>query len=228
MHKNNKNILLEEIHQVSKLYLEGPSENLLLQIESILLDYLKQNYQDTDIWLRFIVLEFTPPWGDYDKIEGYVNNILQYDTYNVNALLLLAYAQVVYLGGITQELVNLLMHTHSSDKEILAMIDLAKAWYYEKIDEKKYEKFLLDSVNHSQNHVYNLFSLGELYAKKGQKAEGIMLMDKAINNINKQHQDNLEFYDITSISDFLSEHFKGNTMTVQNMNYLLSIRNDLS
>src|ERR1700761_3264439 len=96
---NDKNILLRELYKLNKLFWQAPtqsltgdnpSEKVLEQMESLLMIYLEKHPQDTEIWLRLTMVEFTPPWEDYDRIEKYITTILKYDENNISGLLILA------------------------------------------------------------------------------------------------------------------------------------------
>src|SRR5436190_12343813 len=110
---NEKNILIQELHRLSGLFWQAPnqspmgdnpSEKVLEQMELLLMNYLKDHPQDTDMWLKLTMVEFTPPWEDYERIEKYITTILEYDENNVQSLLVLAYAQRAYREDVTDDL----------------------------------------------------------------------------------------------------------------------------
>src|SRR5438445_11665057 len=101
---NAKNIILKKVCNLNEIYIESVSEETLLEMESILINFLQIYPKDIDMWLRLIMVEFTPPLEDYDRIENYITMILDYDKNNITALLILAYAQYIFRGTIQRSL----------------------------------------------------------------------------------------------------------------------------
>lgn len=228
---NEKNIILKKIDTLSKLYSAAspgrPSEEVLEQMESLLMGYLKNYPQDTDIWLKLTMVEFAPPWEDYDRIEKYITTILKYDANNVRSLLVLAYAQCAYRGGVSDDLFIRLCNVCAvtTNKELLSMIYLAIAWYYYSWpsyrDEKKYELSLLQSIDCCSEYVYNYESLGRLYLEKGREIEGKKMIQYALANVRKIYEINKDsVYDITDINRFFNEFFIGTHITQSNFESL--------
>ena len=214
---NEKNKVLEKIYQLNALYLETLSEQVLFDMESIMLDYLHYYPEDSDMWLRLVMIEFTPPLEDYDKIENYINTMLIYDQGNIKGLLVLAYAQYTFRGAIQEDLfMQLKSSCRIADKELLSMIYLAQAWYYESLDKEEYEKALLKSIDYCNYFVHNFVLLGELYFKKGKALESNEMIQVALKNIQKIYKTN-DFVDITDIDSFFDEFFKGIGITEENL-----------
>ena len=129
---NEKTIILQELHRLDELFSKAPtqslmginpSEKVLEQMESLLMAYLEKHPQDTEMWLKLTMVEFTPPFGDYERIEKYIMKILEYDQNNAQGLLVLAYAQRVYRGDVNDDLFVRLQHCCDMvmDKELLSM-----------------------------------------------------------------------------------------------------------
>jgi len=233
---NNKNILVQELYRLSELFWQvpnqspmggNPSEQVLEQMESLLMNYLKDHPQDTDMWLKLTMVEFTPPWEDYDRIEKYINSILKYDENNVQALLVLANTQCALRGEITEDLFIRLQNVCNvtTNKELLSMIYLAIAWYcyswpsYR--DEKKYELSLLKSIQYCSEYVKNYARLGELYLKTGRDIEGKKMIHCALANVRKIYgSDDDSVYDITDVTSFFDEYYKGTHITTGSLESL--------
>ena len=175
---NEKNIVIRKLNELNTLYYDrqnparGSSEAVLEQMEFLLMSYLEKSPQDTDMWLRLCMLEYTPPWQDYERLEKYIMNILVYDENNVQALLVLAYAQYVLRGDANHDLFIRLQKCCdvTIDKESLSMLYLAIAWYHNSWplkNKEKYELSLLKSIAYCSNHVKNYKSLGKLYLETG-------------------------------------------------------------
>src|SRR5258705_12356143 len=129
---DEKNIVLQKINILNKLYSETVSEQVLFDMESILINYLHHYPKDSGMWLKLTMVEFSLPLEDYDRIEIYIKMILEYDENNVYSLLVFAYAQYIFRGQVQDDLFIRLNNVHGiTDKELLSMICLAMAWYYE-------------------------------------------------------------------------------------------------
>jgi hypothetical protein len=222
---NEKSLVLQKINILNELYLDrknparGSSEKVLEQMESLLMDYLKDYPQDTDMWLKLTMVEFTPPWEDYDRIKKYIAAILEYDKNNIQALLVLAYAQYIYRGEVFEDLFIRLQRVCNltTDKELLSMIYSAIAWHYSSYsvrDEKQYELSLLKSVYYCSEHVDNYRLLGRLYLEAGREVEGRKMIQHALANVRKVYEINKDsVYDITDINRFFNEFFIGTYIT---------------
>lgn len=91
-----KERVLQQLSELNKLYLSSAERNVLYEIRQILAKYLAQYLDDIDMRIKFILVEFCPPFENYDTIENHINNIFQYDYNNIKALLILAHAQYIY------------------------------------------------------------------------------------------------------------------------------------
>lgn len=215
---NEKNIVLQKLHILNLLYLKEPSEEILFKMESLLIAYLKSYPKDTDMWLKLTMVEFTPPWEDYDRIKGYINAVIAYDKYNIESLLILAYAQYIFRGEIKEDLFTLLMNARHTliGQKLISMAYLVAAWYYKPIDEKEYEKKLLKSIYYCDEYVKNYVLLGELYCDRGNIVEGRKMIQLGLKNIQKIYTKG-DFTDITDINEFFDEFFKGTHIISENL-----------
>ncbi len=232
-----KNTLLQELRRLNELFLkaptqllmgENPSEKVLEQMESLLMEYLKDYPQDTDMWLKLTMVEFTPPWEDYERIEKYITTILEYDKNNIKGLLVLAYAQCAYRGDVTDDLFVRLQHCCDiiTNKELLSMIYLTIAWYYAWYsvrDKKKYELSLLRSISYCSEHVHNYKLLGKLYLETNREAEGKKMIRYALANVRKIYGENYFSSDVTDIHEFFCEFFTGTHITSGSLESLLKL-----
>jgi len=226
-----KNTLLQELHKLNELFWQvptqsptgdNPSERVLEQMESLLMNYLKNHPRDTNMWLKLTMVEFTPPWEDYDRIEKHITRILEYDENNIQGLLILAYAQRAYRGDVSDDLFAHLQRCCNivTDRELLSMLYLAMAWYYSWYslrDEKKYELSLLQSIDYCSAHVYNYELLGRLYLKTGRQIEGKKMIRYALANVRKIYGENYFSLDVTDINEFFDQCFRGTHITQPNL-----------
>lgn len=227
---NEKSTILKELDRLNILFSKAstqssmginPSEKVLEQMESMLFAYLEKHPQDTEVWLKLTMVEFTPPFRDYERIEKYITTILKYDENNVQALLILADAQCAFRGNVAEDLFIRLQNACAitPDKKLLSMIYLAIAWYswYSLRDEGKYEQALLQSIDYCNQYVYNYELLGRLYLKVGRKAEGKKMINYALTNVQKIYGQDYDSFDVTDINEFFSEFFTGNHITPERL-----------
>jgi len=170
----DKKLLIEEIKNLTKKYYEKPVDErdvyIPEKIKNLIDKYLASNPEDTDIRLRLVMLEYTPGWEDPELLSKYLNEIFEYDPDNIYATLILAITQDIFWGEITDKVFEKLNNLSSEDPEILSMIELAKAWYYQcKNNNELSEKHLLNSIRYYNKHVKNYKSLAYLYTKQGKK-----------------------------------------------------------
>jgi len=100
-HKVVIRIFIKEgvIKGLTKTYYKIPyerNEYILEMIKNLINEYLAKNPEDTDVRLRLVVLEFTPPWEDPELLSKYLNEIFKYDPDNIYATLILACTQDVF------------------------------------------------------------------------------------------------------------------------------------
>jgi hypothetical protein len=204
-------IVLEQAKKIARKSRKAPSdqsEQYLMQAEDLLLEYLKDHSKDTEAWLLLTMIECNPPLYDYDRIAQYTHHILSYDPSNAYASLFLSYADYYLHGQIKVDTYNKLCLAKDNDPEIMAMIEVAKARYFESNDAEKCELALKKSIEYSSTQVTNFRMLGELYIKQGKLEKGKQLVEYGLSNDDKVVPANYE-YDPVSIQGFFEEFFAG-------------------
>lgn len=181
------------------------STECLEQAESILLAYLEKNPKDTLGWLLLIRIECNGVLYDHERIIEYATNILSYDPNNPYAILFLAYVHYYLLGHIDNSTYKRLCHAKSGDLEVLAMIEVAKAHFFENIDKEKYRQSLEKSIEYSQHQQVNFSMLAQYYLEIGDYGQALPLFKRGIENV--KGVDNP--YNPTSIEGFFDEIYKG-------------------
>ena len=201
---------------------------ILYEIENLFELYLKENPRDSEVWLQFARFELDFFQDDY-KAQDLLLEVLAYEPNNAYAVLLLAYLAFTISNRYEEESLKLLDQLQTNDKEILSMIEYAKALYYLKIDYKKYPEYLKKSIEYDNNFVWNNFYLGLIYLERNKKDEAKELIKKAYDNVqliyifltkNKSR--------ITPIKEFLNERLKGTFITRTNLASIKSELKDLN
>lgn len=180
--------------------------------QQLLMNHLITNQYDTDAWLILARLECNAPFYDQDRIIHYAQHVLSYDPSNAYALLLWSYADHHLMGNCDDNFYDQLCMAYDNDKEIMSMIEVAKAWHFELRNVKKYEKALKKSIEYCSTHVINFHMLGNLYIKQGKITEGQSLIERGFQNIKKLRKcENVGDWDVdcVTIESLLDEFFSG-------------------
>ncbi len=176
------------------------------------LKHLKVHPENSNAWLRLILIEY---YTDDRLMDRWFQRLRLWDKDNIYALLIHTYPNSARLlrahSSIHGVLYNMLRTTVCGDTEVMAVVELAKAWYLKKrVDKQKYEQALLKSITYSPHHVKNLAELGKFYLEQGKLEEGTKLIGQALENVKVVYTDqNSKDYDKFDIQEFLNEHHKG-------------------
>lgn len=193
--------------------LNGFTDEKLTEIETVIKNYLVDHPKDTEMWLRLTMLEHNPPWEDPDRMVGYLHSILAYDPFNIQAVLMLAYIEDLFFGRMKDETRDVLYQLQAKDPEILSMIEYAKAFDYLEENRELFVKHLAESIRLWDKHVNNFKLLGKYYIKIGNVKKGILLLKKALENIQVIYGENYDTTDITDINEFFNYYYKGTHTT---------------
>jgi tetratricopeptide (TPR) repeat protein len=204
------NELIENARKIAQLGQESNFE----QAQNMLMEYLKNNMEDTQAWLLLVRIECNSPFDDYDRIVHYAEHILSYDPSNAYAALFLSYAEYYMRGSLDDGLYNKLNMAYNSDPEIMSMIELAKARHFEHRDAIKCAQALKKSIEYCSTYVANFCMLGRLFIEQGKEEEGDLLIKQGAKNVKKMvTAENACRPDPTDIGSFLAEFFAGTTVT---------------
>jgi len=186
-------------------------ENGFEAAQALLMEYLKLHPQNTQAWLLLATIESNPPLEDAERIAHYAQHILFYDPLNIYALLLWVYADCYGFGRSNTELYQKLCKLAVKDKKLMAMIEIAKAFYLEYTDQEKYEKTLQKSIEYFPL-LSNLRKLGDLYTKQGKLPEAQFFLNEVKERckiLEPQWQKESKTLMYTSLSYLLNEFLAG-------------------
>lgn len=205
-----------EYNERWKLFLEsGVSANPVLEkLIAAFNQYLSVDKYNTEVRFEYAIFLYNPPMADpYEAIDQ-LNIIFAYDPDNIFALLLMVYFKDFSLGGMGDELFLKLCNVSTHDKDVLAMVELAKAWYYQWEHEDKYEPALKNSINYCPTHVSNYIYLAEVYCKQNKLSQAYNLLNTAIGNVKiVLNTKDSSKHDLTTLQNFLDERFRGTRKT---------------
>ena len=179
------------------------------EAEKIMEELLANEPYNTELWLRYAVLELNSPLTDPIRSIECLNKIFQYDKYNFEAILLLCCIYHFHLGDIDDELISKLDSVKTNDKEKLSMIEYIKSWYYDrKEDNKMYEQVLLKSIELFSGNVLNYKRLAQFYVKNGNIKRSQELIKLALKNITLVYSKDY-FHDFTDVNEYFNEFVRG-------------------
>ena len=182
----------------------------LIQAQDLLLEHLEKFPQDTKAWLLLTRIECNSPLYDHERIYSWCNSVLSYDPENVYALLFLSYADHYLTGNSDNKLINKLSQAKSDHPELLSLIEIAKARYWEDRNKEEYEKSLLNSISLCKKHVRNYEMLAKFYTKQKKINLAIPLIKQAIINQKELRSKNKnDDWNVTDMNDLLEEFFIG-------------------
>jgi len=159
----NKNVLnnkvIELMHHIDQIELEELKLHCLKvkQIEQLIKEYLREMPQDTEMWLKLALVEYRFPLADHIRAIECVKNILAYDPNNTYAAVLLKVFSDWDI--VNEECFDILCAIKTEDNEFKAMIEFAKALYYDAKDNvQKYSKHYKNAKFFWRLHVKEFLS----------------------------------------------------------------------
>lgn len=162
-------------------------EKGMFEAEKIFLAHLHVYPQDTDVRIMLGLLLYATPWGDHDAALAVLGTVLSYEkdqTKRAYCLLLMAYMHE-HTFRIQEELYEQIVSLEVTDPTILAMLEIARAWYHRGFDNYDlYEQSLQKSIEYDPTIARNYYDLGEYYMeKKNNYEKGTELIRKGMLNV---------------------------------------------
>lgn len=192
------------------------------KLESYLDQYLGQNPEDIDVWLKLAVFLIIPGIADYEKSIYCCEQALSMKPDHLDSLVMLATIYHLNYGFIEEKIVQKLFQTYTNDKEYQSMIWLLRAWgIKDKRSMKEYEEALLSSIKTGPDHVLNHVNLAYFYQENGKFDKMKDLLVRALNNIrgiyqfeNREFKIKKDYYvvnnkNVLDYQEFLNERVKG-------------------
>jgi tetratricopeptide (TPR) repeat protein len=181
--------------------------NAVETIQQLLEEYLKQNPQDTEMWVKLSLTFFLKE--DIQSSIECMEKILSYDPNNVYAFILLVWFHD-YWPFIPDVLFEKLSNFNIEDKKIMAMAEYLKACYFfTKHNKEMQEKALLKSIEYCDEFVWNNQKLAQLYLYQKRSSEAFPLIIKALKNIKQVSAGEHEFFNFLDIDRHFNEFLTG-------------------
>ena len=179
--------------------------------ELLLEQALREDPQNTQLWMLRSIIVLETPIADYMKSMQYLNEILSYDPDNTLAWVLLAYVQNTY-EELKPEVKDALLSqmNRETDAEKLSLLCLAVAWYYFDKDFDTCERYVKQSIAHCSTYSSNYWCLSRLYAYYEKNTDQIVeYTQKALKNLEIIYVTNAENTSVFALKPYLGEKFSG-------------------
>lgn len=211
-------LLEDRLDLLTKQYEETQNQKIFEDIEQSFRDYLRENPQDSEIWIRLALFLNISIVSYSDKSIEILEQLLLHDNKNIKALLILADIQDFSAGGISNGVSQRLFTFETDNNENKSMIEYAKARYCFYRNKERYEEHLVRSTMLCSRHVNNNKELGKICIEKGRIREGCALIKQALKNIKCVCPEVFSYigliFDIPTADEYLGEFIKG-TMTTK-------------
>lgn len=206
----DRNNLIETLDKLVVLYNQrtGPNEDLVLEMERVLEEYLKAQPNDEEMLVKLALVEYTSPPGDYEKAIHVLNKVLTLNPLNTKALLIYAEIESIY-WGIQPKTLERLQVMMTEDKQEEALMWYEQALYYRmKEDSENMVKALERSLKAYSGFVFPLTCLARYYKLIGEYEGAQRLYKEALANV-KTVGDGEPFIDILNSDRFIDQFIKG-------------------
>lgn len=190
--------------------------------ETILLQELKKDPQNINLWIKLSLTELQFPFEDYVTALKYLNYVYKLSPDNINALILEAGIKWHNLGFIDEELFARLNKVLIKDNQKMAIIYYLRSLYYidfsnhSKSDKGDNEKLNLEkSIMLCSKFVYPYKRLGQIFLSELKTKESKEMFKTALSNIEKVYEED-SFYDFTDLDVYIAEFITGTKISYIN------------
>lgn len=130
--------------------------------EKILLDYLKDNEEDTEMWYHLAILELLVPLVDYESAINYLDKVW-HNTKDIKAIIYTAVIQDIHCV-ISDDIFDILQNHKTNDNLISSMCFYCMGLYYKCNEDYNNAKLcFLKAVQLCSYFVHSYYNLGYLY-----------------------------------------------------------------
>lgn len=220
-----KTELLLEINKIISIP-SSNSSNIELG-KSWLLDYLKENDEDWEMWFKLSIMQLIPPLMDTDSAIRHLKYIWN-NSKNVKSIIYIAIIQDMHFGFVEESTFNLLIEANNQKKEklLLAMIKYCLGLFFKNSDFASAEFYFKQSIDLCPMFVNAHSGLGYIYKKRNMTLSKEFYFKavqniKRINSVNEILQNNND--DWLSLIDFEEEIILGNCVTEPKYEYIISL-----
>ena len=186
---------------------------------------LHQKPNDIETLLLLSLVELLCSDTNREKSADFLKKILTICK-ETEAIALVFLTYIRDLSYIDEALMKRVDNLHTDNAEINSMLKYAVSLFYDQNTQFKNpileEKYLKESIDFYQGHVWNYLNLARLYRDQDKKTESKLLAQKAMANVKKIYRSNdgSRDYDPTSINELLGQLVKGIYFPESNLQWI--------
>lgn len=192
--------------------------SILEKAENLILDYLKEKENDTQMWYYLAILDLMPPLVDFDNSINYLKNVWNISK-EIKAIIYIAVIQDIHCM-ISDEIFNIIKEYKTNDKKLLSMCHYCMGLYF-----KDKENFIEESIQSFMKtielypcFVHSYYELGKIY-KKENSQKSKLFYENSYKNVKSIFNETTD-YNWLSIDNFENEIIFGTHLTQEKYDYL--------
>lgn len=206
--KNMNENLKKRLKNLSiQAYKAQDPQTYLTIINNLLTETINENPKDSESRLYRALIKFNFSWDAIDLVIADLEKIFEYDPYNPRANLVIAFIQYAFFSEVSKEIFDKLCQITNDNNQIMAMIEIAKAWHLQDFDQILCEKSLQKSIEYAPNFVANYVLLGQFYFNQNNFTKSKELLKKGLNNIKGCHLEINRSRQLMDIEEFFNEAY---------------------
>lgn len=186
-------------------------------VEKIIIEMLKKDPKNVDLWFRLCMTEISIPFVDHIAAFNCIDKIHEIEPQNIMATILKAVIESIHLV-ISDDTYNKLSKIDNLPKEMMAIVFYLQALYFENKSDRIYlmEYYLIKSISEYDRYPYILEKLAMFNYCNGKYSIAVELLKKSLScvlYILDQNDNYEELRDFTDYQNYIDELITGVTVT---------------
>jgi hypothetical protein len=181
------------------------------QLELRFSHFVKAENCDTEILIYQILSSYLIMMSKFDEIIEETKKRKQFNKQNFNLVILIAYLEDAWMGGINDDTFSILLDMQENDPRRQAVIEILKAWYFKGNDEGKYISALENACRLDSTIPQPFIELGCLCIKRSETVYGKKLIERGLAKIKRVDFDRSPALIALDIEEFIDSLIKGNS-----------------
>jgi hypothetical protein len=201
--------LTKAIYQ--KILIEKNSARLRAQLSSLFKEFFKSYISSVRVHIYYVIACYVAVIDEFDEAVLTLKKRIFSDKEENNyyAVVLVAYFEDMWLGGINQDTLRLLEKLLSDDASRNCVIEILKAWRFEFIDRSKYEECLNKAFSFDEAIPQASIQLGRHLINNGLCQRGKKLLEIGLSHIKRIVPDNEKILRELDPEAFIDCYIKG-------------------
>lgn len=200
-------IKLREFYKQNRVFKKNDTP-FLNELKFELQEYLRDKPLDTKLLLNYALASYLTPIGSLDETFNLLDKVLLIEPNNFYAIILSAYLQDTWCGGINKKTYILLDNLKEETASHQSIVEMIKSWNYSNIDIRKEQaliKAILLDPSYPQHHI----DLGMLYLSQDKHKEGREYINIGLKKIKKIINDDDSPLEELDCETFINVFIKG-------------------